>query len=164
MHDPRESQVVRLLSREARYLDTGQWDEWLQLMTPDIEYWIPAWDSETETTTDPNNEMSLMYYDSRQGLEDRVFRIRTRRSVASNPMPQTCHLTSNILTEFQGDGSCVVDANWQVLSWRHEKTTRFYGYYRYLLVPEGADEWRIRKKKIIVLNAVIPTVLDIYLV
>jgi 3-phenylpropionate/cinnamic acid dioxygenase small subunit len=165
MFDIRETQIAQLLVREAALIDTRQWDDWLALMAPDVEYWIPAWDSEMHTTNDPNNELSLMYYNSRQGLEDRVFRIRSGKSLASTPMARTCHFVSNIRCAFQPDGSCQVDANWQVNSWRHEATTSFYGFYHYLLVPEAdSNRWQIKKKKIIVLNALIPTMLDIYLV
>jgi 3-phenylpropionate/cinnamic acid dioxygenase small subunit len=163
MNDAREAQVVRLLVHEGELLDARRWDEWLALMAPDIEYWIPAWDSESETTSDPDNEMSLIYYNSRVGLEDRVFRLKSRQSLASTPMPRTCHFVSNIRTDFQADGSCLVDANWQVHSYRHEQTTTFYGHYHYRLVAEG-EGWLIHKKKIIVINALIPTVLDIHLV
>lgn len=164
MTDPRESQVVRLLMREAEMVDTRRWDEWLELMTQDVEYWIPAWNSEIELTSDPDNELSLIYYNSRAGLEDRVRRIKSGRSVASTPMPRTCHFVTNIRTDFRADGTCAVDANWQVHSYRDERTTTSYGFYHYLLVPAASDGWRIRKKKIIVLNSLISTVLDIYLV
>jgi 3-phenylpropionate/cinnamic acid dioxygenase small subunit len=160
----RESAIAKLLHDEAHFLDTRDWDSWLGLMTLDVEYWIPAWDTDLATTNDPGNELSLIYYNSRQGLEDRVFRIRTGRSVASNPMPRTCHLVTNLRTAFQDDGSCIVDAHWEVRSWRHGETTSFYGYYDYLAVPQADGDWKIRKKKITVLNAVIPVVLDVYLV
>ncbi len=156
--------IDALLYREARCLDTRNWDEWLDLMAPDVEYWIPAWDTDLETTGDPNNELSLVYYDSRQGLEDRVFRIRTGRSVATTPLPRTCHYVTNIETQFEPDPkSCRVHANWQVNSWRLGKTNTYFGYYEYLLI-DTSEGWKIRRKKITVLNEVIPTVLDIYLV
>lgn len=163
MSDPRVAQVAELLVREAELVDKRQWDEWLDLMTEDIEYWIPAWDSETEYTSDPNSELSLIYYNSRLGLEDRVYRLRTGRSAASTPLARTCHMVSNVRARFRPDGWSEVEANWQVLAYNYEQTTTYFGYYEYLLKPV-ADGWKINKKKIIVLNPVIHTVLDVNLV
>jgi 3-phenylpropionate/cinnamic acid dioxygenase small subunit len=156
--------VEQLLLREAALLDKRQWDDWLALMTPDVEFWIPAWHSEDELTSDPAAELSLIYYDSRIGLEDRVFRLRSGRSVASTPWPRTCHFVTNITARQLDDGHCEAFANWQVLSYRLEQTTQFFGHYQYLLAHSESGAWRIRKKKIVVLNDVIPTVLDFNLV
>ena len=43
---------------------------------------LAAWDSEHELTKDPKSELSLIYYDSRAGLEERVLRIRSGLSAA----------------------------------------------------------------------------------
>lgn len=163
MAESPQDQVSRLLYREAELLDRRQWDDWLALMTPDVEFWVPAWDSELEYTTDPGTQLSLIYYNSRIGLEDRVYRLKLHRSAASVPMPRTCHIVTNIRPFLQPDDLCTVNANWQVLSYSHEKTTTFFGFYEYVLVLD-AGAWKIKRKKIIVLNDLIPTVLDIYLV
>ena len=153
--------VSEFLAREALYLDSQRWDEWLALYEESAEYWVPAWDSENEHTTDPRGEISLIYYSCRQGLEDRVFRLRTGRSAASTPLPRTCHLVSNILPSPNLDGTCSVSAKWVTHLYRKSQATHFFGQYDYLLVPDK-DSWRIRKKRILVFNDRIPTVLDIY--
>jgi 3-phenylpropionate/cinnamic acid dioxygenase small subunit len=163
MFDARTQTVWELLAREATLVDERRWDEWLQLFDKDVEYWIPAWDSETEFTTNPETELSLVYYPGRFGLEDRVFRIRSGTSSASVPPPRTCHLVSGILCEFQADGSCVATANWSTHVYQFKTTNTFYGNYRYLLEPHEGG-WRIKKKRILVLNDAISTALDIYCV
>ena len=51
----------------------------------------------TSLITDPQSEVSLIYYAHRGGLEDRVFRIRTERSSATSlPEPRTSHNISNV--------------------------------------------------------------------
>lgn len=156
-----KEQVESLLFREAEYLDARQWDEWLELFDPGAEYWIPSWDSEYEYTVDPDKEISLMYYRDRSGLEDRVYRLRTGRSSASVPLPRTCHLVTNIRPVLNPDGTCSVKANFSSWVVRRNVTQNFCGYYEYLLIPHE-QEWRIKKKKIIVINDYIDTVLDIY--
>lgn len=156
-------QVSQLLVLEAACIDERRWDDWLALMSPEIEYWMPAWDG-CEVTSDPANEMSLIYYDSRQGLEDRIYRLRTGLSAASEPLARTCHYVANLRCEF-GEDHCLAWANWQALNWRNGQTAMFWGRYEYLLVPsKDAAGWHIRKKKILLMNDIVPTVLDIHLV
>lgn len=163
MSTPSPSQpVTELLYREAQYVDEKRWDEWLALFDTKAEYWIPAWDSDNELTTDPLTEMSLIYYGDRTGLEDRVFRLRTGRSAASTPMPRTCHVVSNILVTPGEGGSCHVGATFVTHLFRRNVEQHFFGRYEYLLIPADGGGWRIRKKKIVVLNDLIDTVLDIY--
>ena len=88
--------LLDFLYREARLLDDRQWDDWLQCYSPDVEFWMPAWDDQDSLTEDPHREISLIYYPNRDGLEDRVFRIKTERSSASTPEPRTAHLIANL--------------------------------------------------------------------
>ena len=81
-------QVVDFLHREARLLDDRAWDEWLTCYSPQAVYWMPAWDDDDRIVDDPQREISLIYYPNRDGLEDRVFRIKTERSGASMPEPR----------------------------------------------------------------------------
>ena len=74
-------EAVALLNLEAMLLDEQDWDAWLALYEEDAEIWMPAWKSETETTADPMKELSMIYYAGCSGLEDRVQRIRSGKSV-----------------------------------------------------------------------------------
>ena len=96
--------VVDFLYREARLLDDRQWDEWLDCYSPKAEYWMPAWDDDDQLVEDPHKHISLIYYPNREGLEDRVFRIKTERSGASTPEPRTSHFIGNIEILQERDG------------------------------------------------------------
>jgi 3-phenylpropionate/cinnamic acid dioxygenase small subunit len=152
-----------LLYREAACLDQQRWSEWLALFTEDAEFWIPAWDAEHELTSDPHSQISLMYYNSRASLEDRVWRIQSGLSSASTPLPRTCHLITNIWINAVVGERVHVSANWLVQSFsvREQYSHAHYGFYEYVLRWEGR-QLRIASKKIIVLNDVIPSALDIY--
>jgi 3-phenylpropionate/cinnamic acid dioxygenase small subunit len=89
-------QVRQFLYYEARLLDDRQWDEWLSCYSPQVIYWMPAWGDDDQLTRDPQKEISLIYYPNREGLEDRVYRIKTERSGASTPEPRTTHIISNV--------------------------------------------------------------------
>jgi anthranilate 1,2-dioxygenase small subunit len=153
--------IEEFLFYEAECVDGRKWDEWLQLFDETVEYWIPSWDSEHEYISDPQQEISLMYYRDRSGLEDRIFRLRTERSSASVPLPRTCHLVTNIRYTQDQDGACRVKANFSSYVFRLNATQNFFGHYEYTLILNG-QKYRIKRKKIILLNDYIDTVLDIY--
>jgi len=77
--------IQAFLFQEARVQAEKRWTDWLACYADDVVYYMPAWDDDVKLTTDPHNEVSLIYYPSKQGLEDRVFRIETERSSATTP-------------------------------------------------------------------------------
>ncbi len=153
--------VEDLLYREAAHLDARRWDDWLALFTDDCEYWLPAWNGEDELTSDPSRQVSLIYYNRRTRLEERVSRIRSGMSAASTPLPRTQHVVSNIQAQ-AGDGDALAaQACWQSNAYLFQATETLYGRYEYMLV-RADGQLRIRRKKIVLINDVINTVLDIY--
>lgn len=152
-----------LLYQEAAYLDERRWQEWLALYTEDAEFWLPAWDEDGRPTTDPQSQLSLIYYNSRAGLEDRVWRIQSGLSPATSPLLRTCHVITNVRLTTVGQGRPHVSSHWQVQSHQPEKQQSFtyFGFYEHELRAEG-DHLRIAKKKILLLNDVVKSALDIY--
>lgn len=153
--------ITAFLYREARLLDDRQWDEWLTLYAPTVRYWMPAWDDDDRLTEDPQSEISLIYYPNRDGLEDRVFRIKTERSGASTPEPRTCHFTSNIELIAERGAEVDVRYNWQTLSHRYRTTDSFFGT-SYVTLVLGEEGYRIQAKKIVLKNDYIRQVIDVY--
>jgi 3-phenylpropionate/cinnamic acid dioxygenase small subunit len=152
-----------LLYQEAAYLDERRWAEWLALYTEDAEFWVPAWDEDGRPTDDPQSQLSLIYYDSRAGLEDRIWRIQSGLSPASSPLIRTCHLITNVRITAVVESQPQVSSHWQVQIYRPEKQQAFtyFGFYEHVLRSEK-DTLRIAKKKVVLLNDVVETVLDIY--
>ncbi|MEW6105508.1 MAG: aromatic-ring-hydroxylating dioxygenase subunit beta [Bacillota bacterium] len=157
------ARCAELLYREAAYLDERRWPEWLALYAEDAEFWVPAWDEDGRPTEDPHSQLSLIYYRGRAGLEDRVWRIQSGLSPASNPLPRTCHLITNIRLVDVVQAQPHVSSHWQTHIYQPEQRRAFsyFGFYDHVLQPQG-DELRIARKKILLLNDVIESVLDIY--
>jgi len=156
------SRCADLLYQEAAYLDERRWAEWLALYTEDAEFWVPAWDEDGRPTDDPQSQLSLIYYSSRAGLEDRVWRIQSGLSAASSPLIRTCHLITNVRITDMGDRQAHVSSHWQVQVYRPEQQQAFtyFGFYEHRLRLEG-EQLRIARKKIMLLNDVVESVLDI---
>ena len=153
--------LLAFLYREARLLDDKQWEEWLQLYAPDVEYWMPAWDDDGTLVTDPQREVSLIWYGNKGGLEDRVFRIKTERSSATVPDTRTSHNISNIEIVEQGEGSCQVRFNWHTLSFRYKTTDSYFGTSFYTLDLRG-EQPLIKAKKVVLKNDYVRQVIDVY--
>lgn len=154
-------EVAAFLYREARLLDDRCWDEWLSCYAPEVVFWMPAWDDDDGLTDDPQRQISLIYYHNREGLEDRVFRIKTERSGATCPEPRTSHNLSNIEILSQNEDKIDLRFNWQTLSHRYKVTDQFFGVSFYSLSRRG-EALKIIDKKIILKNDYIQHVIDIY--
>ena len=155
---------IGTLVREGVYLDEQKWDEWLALFVPDCEYWVPSWKNEEELTSNPQAELSHIFYANRAGLEDRIVRIRSRRSPASTPMPRTTHVLSGIVPlEKPQPQKLRLRSSWvcHVFFPRIHESHAFFGRAEHELVLKDGN-WLIARKKTILQNDYIPTMLDVY--
>ncbi|TNV22577.1 benzoate 1,2-dioxygenase small subunit [Buttiauxella sp. B2] len=153
--------ISQFLYHEASLLDDRQWDEWLSCYSPKVVYWMPAWGDDDKLTTDPQSQISLIYYPNREGLEDRVYRIKTERSGASTPEPRTTHMISNIAI-IGSNGDCVdVRYNWVTHSHRYQQSGYFFGT-TFCTLQQTDSLPQITRKTIHLNNDYIRQVIDIY--
>ena len=156
------NEVQAFLFAEARALDDRQWDTWLTFYHADCPFWMPAWDDEDMLTEDPQNEMSLIYYPDKSGIEDRVFRIQTERSSSTSlPEPRTMHTLSNIEILSQEGGEMKLRFNWLTMTYRYGTTDQHWGTSFYTLDISGAKPL-ITNKKVVLKNDQIHHVIDVY--
>ena len=154
--------VSRFIGQEAMALDDKDWDAWLALYHEEAEYWVPAWDDHERPTADPQNEVSLIYYPNREGLEDRIYRIKTERTGATSiPEPRTTHQVSNLEVLSQAGDKVELRFNWQTLNHRYKETQTFFGTSFYTLDVSG-DAPLIERKTVILNNDYIHQVIDVY--
>jgi benzoate/toluate 1,2-dioxygenase beta subunit len=155
-------EIETFLHAEARALDDRDWDAWLACYAPHATFWMPAWDDFDTLTEDPANEMSLIYYADRRGLEDRVFRIRTDRSSATSlPEPRTSHNISNLEILSQDGPVTKLRFNWVTFSYRYKTTDTYFGTSFYV-IDTSSGRPLITEKKIVLKNDCIHHVIDVY--
>ncbi len=158
--------AAEVLYREAHFLDERRWDDWLGLYHEQAEFWVPAWRDEGEATDDPENEIALIYISSRVQLEERVSRVRSGRSAASSPLPRTAHAVSNVMVlPGEQDDTLTVRSisTAHIFDVRRREQHVFFSRCEHRLL-RGNGVWRIRRKKLVLLNDYIPTVIDFYTV
>src|SRR5262245_60906739 len=123
---------------------------------------MPSWDDDDQLVTDPQTQVSLIWYGHKGGLEDRVFRIKTERSSATSlPEPRTSHNISNVEIVEQQGGTCKIRFNWFTLNYRYKTVDTYFGTSFYMLDVSG-DQPLIKNKKVILKNDYIHHVIDIY--
>lgn len=153
--------IQAFLYAEARAQAEKRWADWLAFYHPQVDFYMPSWDDDDRLTTDPHNEVSLIYYPSKQGLEDRVFRIETDRSSASTPDTRYNRSISNIEVLAQDETRVDLCFNWTTHSFRYDIVDLYYGTARYLLDTSGAKPL-ILKKYVVLKNDYIHHMLDVY--
>lgn len=153
-----------ILALEAACLDEQRWDEWLALFAADCEYWVPTWVTEERLAEDPQSQLSQIYYSSRAGLEDRIARIRTGKSPASTPLRRTTHMTANlVLLAGEAGRNMTLRSSWtsHVFDPNSKKSYVLFGYANYALRFSDST-WLIGRKKTVVQNDYLPTMVDVY--
>ncbi len=152
-----------VLSLEAAFLDEQSWDDWLALFAPDCEYWVPTWVSEERLADNHESQLSQIYYSSRAGLEDRIARIRTGKSPASVPLRRTTHMVGNVVLLSGDSEAMALRSSWtsHVFDPNSKKTYVMFGYSNHDL-RFVAGKWLIARKKTVVQNDYLPTMVDVY--
>jgi len=93
-------EIEDFLWQEADLLDEFRYEEWLDLLTEDVTYWMPIRENVPsremeEELSDENAELSW-YTDDKATLTARVGQIRTHVHWADEPFSRISHLVSNV--------------------------------------------------------------------
>ncbi len=142
--------VEQFLFHEARLLDTGQLEAWLELFTEDATYWLPL----EQGQKDPIESSSIIY-DDRTLLGLRVKQARHPRAHARLPLARTVHQISNILVLEEGPKAVRVASTLTLIEYRNEKQRVWGALVEHHLRRETAGEspFRIAHKRVDLVNS-----------
>lgn len=145
--DPVMSETVRqFLYLEARLLDSGDWQGWLDLFDEQAIYFIPLGGADY----DPDEAPALLYEDKAL-LRLRVTRLGHPRAYALDPTPVTSHAISNVSWTRQ-DGHLVVDSLLAFHQFRDGGELFLSARVRHILA-EQEQGFSILKKTVYLTNA-----------
>ena len=143
--------VEQFLYHEARLLDTGQLEAWLELFTEDATYWVPL----EKEQRDPL-EASSIIHDDRTLLALRVKQARHPRAHARQPLARTVHQVGNVMVLSEEDSEMRIASTLQLIEFRAQKQ-RVWGAlveHRLRRVGEGkAGSFRIAHKRVDLVNS-----------
>jgi 3-phenylpropionate/cinnamic acid dioxygenase small subunit len=148
------AEIEEFLYAEADLLDERRFDEWLDLLHPDVEYQMPlrrnvhSQDASREYTT--AGQDILWYDEGKDTLTKRVRQMQTGEHWADEPISRVSHLISNVRVLSGQEKS--VEVSCRFLTYRNRVDTEsdiLIGRRRDLLVREGADSpWLLRRRLI----------------
>lgn len=156
--------IEQFLFMEARLLDDGQFDEWLDLFTEDCRYWMPVRETAMALADSVRGERDLAIFDDDKNfLRARVSRLtKTPMAHAEQPRSRTRHLVSNVsIVDCDGADISVV-ANLLVYQSRLERTESTFVGHRRDVLRRTEHGWRIARRTIVLDQTMIPRSLSIF--
>ncbi len=146
--EPTERDLVDFVLREARWLDEGRFEDWLELFADDGVYWMPL----TPGQTDMRLQASLMLEDKLL-LKIRVERLRGPRTFSQQPASRCHHLLQAPTVESRDDAAGVFTTRcaFHYVETRRDEQQLLAGWAIHTLVVTPAG-LRIRRKRVDLVN------------
>ena len=139
--------VEQFLYHEARLLDTGQLEAWLELFTEDATYWLPLEPGQMDAA-----ETSSIIHDDRTLLGLRVKQARHPRAHARLPLARTIHQIGNIEVFRENSSEVKVNSTLILIEFRSEKQ-RVWGALVEHRLRRAGDSFRIARKRVDLANS-----------
>ncbi|MEE8466536.1 MAG: 3-phenylpropionate/cinnamic acid dioxygenase subunit beta [Dehalococcoidia bacterium] len=165
MRDELIREIEQFLYREARLLDGRQFQEWLDLLTDDIRYWMPVrsnrypviskaisiLDGSRYEEEELSGEGGLALMDEdKDSLSRRVERLGSGMAWAEDPPSRTRHFVSNVQLEpGPNDNELRVFSNFIMYRSRGETEQDFYVGSREDILRQEGGQWKVAYRKIV---------------
>lgn len=147
-----EELLQGLVVQEARLIDDGAYEQWLELFSDDGGYWIPL----RYGDTDPNLQPALLYED-RLLLQVRVERLLMGQAHSLQPVVRCLHVLQQPEVEWLDAqaGEARVQARYVYIETQAANQVVLGCVATYHWVQQG-EAWKIRLKKVQLLNPEAP--------
>jgi 3-phenylpropionate/cinnamic acid dioxygenase small subunit len=145
---PTERDLIDFVLREARWLDEGRYEDWLELFADDGMYWMPLSPGQTDTRL----QASLMLEDKLL-LKIRVERLRGPRTFSQQPASRCHHLLQVPTVESRDEAAGVYTTRcaFHYVETRRDEQQLLAGWAHHTLVATPAG-LRIRQKRVDLVN------------
>lgn len=100
--DDRHQQAHQFLVEEAHLLDTGRFEEWLALVTDDVEYLMPVRVTAVKAVDEASVRTMDHFAEDHYSLRLRVERFATKHAWTEDPQSRVRHHVSNVRTFASG--------------------------------------------------------------
>lgn len=149
-----QHEIEQFLFFEARLLDAHRLDDWLELVTEDIHYWMPV--RFNRLLREQHKEQSgpsdtATFDENKRSLRQRVVRINTQKAWSEDPPSRCRHIVSNVWARpADREGEYDVQSYFVVYRNRGDNEVDFWvGKRDDVLRKIGPGEWRIAQRKIV---------------
>jgi 3-phenylpropionate/cinnamic acid dioxygenase small subunit len=154
-----QREVEEFLYREAELLDAHRYEEWIDLFTDDVHYWMPM--RRNVPHDEPEREftragLDVNWFDEgKDTLTRRVKQIRTGVHWAEQPPSRICHMVANVQVVSATPAAVGVKSRSLIYRNRVEPETDILVGKREDLLRRVDGAWRIARRKIILDQSVL---------
>lgn len=147
-----QHEVEQFLYEEAEILDQRRFEEWLDLFTDDVHYWMPmhknviSGEQEREQTQ-AKKEVSW-FDEGKETLVMRVTQLNSGVHWAEEPLSRVCHMVSNVQILEVNPPEVKVKCRFLVYRNRLERETDFFVGKREDVLRRVDGSFKIARRKI----------------
>jgi 3-phenylpropionate/cinnamic acid dioxygenase small subunit len=160
-----ELEIQRFLAYEAKLLDDNALEQWLDLLSEDVHYFMPVRETIPKGRERPSSEATFALFDD----DKSSIRLRTRRILSNvapteSPPPLTQRLITNILIDPNDNADEYnVRSNFLVhIERRGRHVSMFIGSREDKLRRTG-EGWKIARRRVLLAQTVLPMTISIFL-
>ncbi len=158
-----QHRVEQFLYREVRLLSELRLEEWLDLFTDDVRYWMPARETVDGRADAVSADGEMAYFDDDKGfLAARIERLRSSLAHAEQPPSRMRYFISNVEIFDVSDEELDVRCNLLVYQSRLERTEVMYVGRREDRLRRHGRQWRIARRKIILDQTLVPRTMSTF--
>jgi len=140
--------VEQFLYQQAEYLDSKQWQDWIDLFAPDGIYWMPpdasykTWDGQPAIFAEDKNLMTV-----------RMLRVLHPDAWSQRPLWETNHIVSNVVIQkVEKNGDAEVRSRFHMMELRRDDVRHFAGSYIHQL-KKTKSGYQIKLQRVDMTNA-----------
>jgi 3-phenylpropionate/cinnamic acid dioxygenase small subunit len=158
MNETVRGEIQEFQAREVRLLQNGRYDEWLQLFTDDVRYWMPIVAVGETREESVSGEADLAYFDDTlETLRLRVKRLSSKFAWVEIPPSRVRYFLQ--ITQIEpkdGQSEILVRTNFLTYQTRLEKEENFFVGEREDVLRRVQGEWKISARRVIVDRNILP--------
>jgi benzoate/toluate 1,2-dioxygenase beta subunit len=140
--------VEQFLFRQAEFLDSKRWQDYIDLFTPDGIYWMPP-----EPSHESWDGMPAIFAEDKNLMTVRINRVLHPDAWSQRPLWGTNHIVGNVVIESeQPNGDVVVRSRFHMMELRRDDVRHFAGSYLHHLKRTGHG-YRIKLQRVDMTNA-----------
>jgi 3-phenylpropionate/cinnamic acid dioxygenase small subunit len=159
-----QQEVEAFMYAEARMLEDNRFDEWLDLFTDDVRYWMPVREHvEHQPGVPGSTDGFALFDDDKQSLKLRTLRIKTGMAPSEVPLSVTQRLITNVMLKpGAGAGEYEVYSSFMIYQERRGRHgVTFFGR-REDVLRRTDDRLRIARRKIELAQMILPSTISIF--